>query len=120
MRPSLAVSIDHDPILIEIVRKGDFWEQYLCNKLERYKALLDNWESNSWKLENKPILVLNGENEEHNRRILELATEIGLTDLFFTEDTLFCGAQFYHCLYQFNDKGQREFFCFEQPEAGAA
>lgn len=120
VRPSLALSMDHDPMFIEIVRKGDFWEHYLRDKLTRYKALLNQWGSNSWGLEKKPLLILNGENEEHNHRILELASTLGLTELYFTEDILLCGAQFYHSIYQFNDKGQREFFCFDQPAIGVA
>lgn len=119
VRPSLAFSIDHEPMFIEIVRKGDFWEHYLRDKLARYKALLDNWASNSWGLDNRPLLILNGENEEHNRRILVIASDIGLEDLYFTEDTLLCGSQFYHSIYQLHDNGQREFFCFDLPNAAA-
>lgn len=120
VRPSIAVSMDNDPMFIEIVRKGDFWEQYLRDKLTRYKALLDNWTGNSWNIENKPILILNGENEAHNHQILALVTELGITDGYFTEDTLFCGEQFYRSIYQFGDNGQREFFRFEQPVTEAA
>lgn len=111
--PSISVSIDNDPMFIEIVRKVDFWKQYLCEKLERYKALLDNWTSNSWNLVNKPILIMNGENEEHNRQILDIVNELEMTDIYFTEDILFCGANFYHSIYQFNDSSQREFFSFD-------
>ena len=120
VRPSIALSMDNDPIFIEIVRKGDFWERFLIDKLTRYKALLDNWVSNSWEIENKPILILNGENEEHNRRILALGADLGFEDLYFTEDTLFCGFQFYHSIYQFHASGQREFFCFDQPAIDVA
>lgn len=116
VRPSIAFGMDNDLLFIEIVRKGDFWERYLVDKLTRYKALLDNWTSNNWGLDNKPLLILNGENEEHNRRILSIASEIGLEELYFTEDTLLCDSQFYHGIYQFRDNGQREFFCFGQPK----
>lgn len=120
VRPSIALSMDNDPMFIEIVRKCAFWERYLIDKLARYKALLDNWASNSWGLDNSPILIFNGENEEHNRQILALASDVGLEDQYFTEDTLFCGSQFYHSIYQFHDNGQREFFCFEQPAIDVA
>lgn len=120
VRPSIALSMDNDPMFIEIVRKGDFWERYLIDKLIRYKTLFDNWASNSWGIDNSPLLILNGENEEHNHRILALASDVGLEDLYFTEDTLLCGSQFYHSIYQFHDNGQHEFFCFDQPAIDVA
>ena len=86
----------------------------------RYKALFDNWASNSWGINNSPLLILNGENEEHNHQILALASDVGLENLYFTEDTLLCGSQFYHSIYQFHDNGQREFFCFDQPTIDVA
>lgn len=118
VRPSIALSMDNDPMFIEIVRKGDFWERYLIDKLTRYKALFDNWTSNSWNIENKPLLIMNGENEEHNRLILELVSRLGIEDVYFTEDTLFCGSNFYHSIYQFNENDQLEFFCFAQTVIG--
>lgn len=121
VRPTIALSLNHEPMFLEIVRKGNFWEAVLLDKLTRYKALLDNyWDSNSWKLDSKPVLILNGENEAHNRRILEIASGIGLTDLFFTEDVRLCGSQFYHAFYQFTDNDERTFFCFDNPAAGTA
>ena len=120
VRPSIAAGMDNDLLFIEIVRRGDFWERYLCDKLLRYKKLLFNWSSNSWGIESRPLLILNGENEEHNRRILEFTSDLGMTDMYFTEDALFFGAQFYHSVYQFSDNGQLEFFCFDLPSSGAA
>lgn len=112
VRPSMAVSVDGDNIFIEIVRKGDFWKQYLTDKLTRYKSVFDNWENNSWSLTEQPVLVLCGEDEEHNRQISQLTAELGM-EVYFTHDLLNCGANFYHSLYQLTDKAEPDYFCFD-------
>ena len=115
VRPSLAVGFGGDAFLIEIVRKGDFWESYLRDKLQRYKLVIENWSSNSWKLKENPVIVIVGEDAEHNKTIAKIAAEVNLA-VYYTEDVLNCGSNFYHSLYQLNEKAEQEFFCLSQDE----
>lgn len=115
VRPSLAVGFSGDAFLIEVVRKGNFWENYLRDKLQRYKLVVEGWSSNSWKLSENPVIVIVGEDTEHNTAIAKIAEEVNL-DVYYTEDVLNCGSNFYHSLYQFNEKSKQEFFCLSQDE----
>ena len=114
VRPSLAVSFNNDVLFYETVRRGDYWEQYLKDKLERYKQLFDSWESNSWKLDAStiPILIILGENEEHNKEISKIVNALGIK-AYFTHDILNCGSNFYHSIYQLTENSLPEYFCFE-------
>lgn len=119
VRPSMAVAVNGDVIMIEVVRQGEFWKQYLFEKLQRYKALIDSWTSNSWSLSELPLVVINGENTDHNLQIAAIAAAVGI-DVYFTEDTLNCGASFYHSIYKFNQALEPDYFCFEQEGQDAA
>ncbi len=114
VRPSLAVSMNDDILFYETVRRGEYWDQYLKDKLERYKLLFNNWEGNSWKLDTGtlPILVILGENEAHNREISRIAAELGM-EVYYTHDILNCGSNFYHSIYQLEDNSDPVFYCFE-------
>ena len=117
VRPSLSISVSGDVLFYEVVRRGEYWKQYLRDKLERYKLLFKNWESNSWRLnaDMYPIFVILGEDEEHNKEIADIMLELGL-ESFYSHDILCCGANFYHSLYRISSNNQPEFFCFEIEE----
>lgn len=114
VRPSLAVCVDGEVLLFEVVRKGEFWKTNLENKLMRYMKLFENWAENAWGLQELPALVINGESQEHNAEIAEMAKELGM-QLLFTEDLKLCGASFYQSLYEFAADGTPEYFRFEEP-----
>lgn len=114
VRPSLAVCLNNDILFYETVRSGEYWEQYLKDKLERYRLLFDNWEGNSWKLDagTLPNLIILGENEEHNKEISRIVAELGM-EVYYTHDILNCGSNFYHSLYRLTDNFEPEYYCFE-------
>ncbi|MCR5143382.1 MAG: hypothetical protein K6C68_12830 [Ruminococcus sp.] len=111
VRPSFTVSVENEVIMYEVVRRGQFWENQLRNKLSRYKLLFDNFESNSWDMTCFPTLVMVGETFEHSRMINEIAREIGIKVLF-SDDLMFCGKNFYSSVYGF-ENGTQQFYLFE-------
>lgn len=102
VRPSLAVKSNSDVILFELVRCGEFWEQRLTEKLSRYKLVLEGWSGNNWNVTQDCSLVICGESIEQNRRISEIAAEVGI-HVLFTEDILLCGKNFYKSIYDLED-----------------
>ena len=116
VRPTLGICINDEPLFFEVVRRGEAWKAELLGKLKRYKKLIDNWSNTTWELQSKPLIIINGESEAHNRQIFQIASEAGLKDVFFTEDVLLSSEHFYHSIYRIL-QNNREFFCFEQKVA---
>ena len=77
-------------------------EQRLTEKLSRYKLVLEGWSGNNWNVTQDCSLVICGESIEQNRRISEIAAEVGI-HVLFTEDILLCGKNFYKSIYDLED-----------------
>ena len=116
VRPSLGVGIDNETLFFEVVRRGESWKAELLEKIKRYKILMDNWSNTTWELQNEPLIIINGEDEAHNRQICHITSEAGLEVVFYTEDRFLSGEQFYHSIYRIV-QGEQEFFCFGQKAA---
>lgn len=58
------------------------------------------------------ILIILGENEEHNKEISRIVAELGM-EVYYTHDILNCGSNFYHTLYRLTDHFEPEYYCFE-------
>ncbi len=105
-RPSLVIQFrDKSSIFYEVVRKSNFWKTELENKLLRYKAMQDNWDS----LEEMPQLVICCENEEHAKEVYKMVQDIRLRTLF-THDLLFFGETFNQHLFTMDYKGDILYF----------
>lgn len=111
--PSLGFCIGNQAMLLEVIRHEEYWESKLEGKLLCYKAMFDDFEENSWDLPEKPILILNGEDESHNHQISEIAEKIGI-EVCISEDILFCDALFKYFMCQFDAEGDRQFIPVQQ------
>ncbi len=118
VRPSFTVSADGTVLMYEVVRRGEFWREYLVDKLKRYCLVFDSWADNSWDIAEQPMLIMNGENEAHNREIAELAKQAGV-QVLFTEDLLLFGSMFFQSIYAFDAAGNRQFYRFQMKEGAA-
>lgn len=116
LRPGAQVRMFGEDIFFEAARREipDHLALF-ANKLRRYTLVF----------EEPPCIVVNGEDEEHNRAILAYLTEhqdehgFPLCNLRFTHDLALFGARFNTCLYAFDAGGNKISFAFEE-EAPAA
>ena len=112
VRPSLVISTDGDIMMYEVVRSGEFWKNYLRDKLQRYRLIFEGWETNNWQVSAKPNFIIAGETLAHNLEIAQIASEIGV-EVMFTEDLLQCGSNFYRSVYEFSEDGKPTYYTFE-------
>lgn len=111
--PSLGFCIGNQAMLLEVIRHEEYWESKLEGKLLCYKAMFDDFEENTWNLPEKPILILNGEDESHNHQISEIAEKIGI-EVCISEDILFCDALFKYFMCQFDAEEGHQFIPVQQ------
>lgn len=110
LKPSFFMRMNDTDYCFEVVRKYEFWEQELIEKLNRYLDIfLKPFECNI-EFNGKPIIVFNGEDPEHNNEIYELAKEkISAFNFMFTHDLLLFGERFKRSLYRISDLNEIEF-----------
>lgn len=110
VRPTLSINYDDDDkMLYEVVRSGDFWEGVFRDKLERYKVIFENWDTEKGNL---PTLIICCENYEHSLSVKKICDEVGI-DVFFTSDMLFFGKCFRQHIYKIDEKDKAVHYNFE-------
>jgi len=111
VKPAFYMMMDGNIFCFEVVRRYEFWQQELADKLLRYEEVFSNPLDNSLMLEEKPLLIFNGEDEEHNTEINAIIKELNLSfDVMFTHDMLHFGKKFKYSLYQLNEDNNAEYF----------
>ncbi len=111
VKPAFHMMMDGNVFCFEVVRKYEYWQQELEDKLLRYEEVFENPSENSLRLEEKPLLIFNGEDEEHNKEINAVVKKLNLSfDVMFTYDILHFGKRFKYSLYQLNEDNDAEYF----------
>lgn len=99
IRPSASMKILDEILYFEVPRRHEDWLEDISDKLNRYKLV--------FKYNTDFTLIINGEDEEMNRKIDDIAKKIDLDfDILFTDDLAMFGPAFKTCLYNFDEFGE--------------
>ena len=116
IRPSFATQISDTNFIFEVVRQKEDWINVFIEKIGRYDEILNNLEGNSWDMSGDYYLVINGENFEHNLKILEIIRSLKLSipieNILFTEDLLQFGEKFKNSLYTISKDNSPDYLQF--------
>lgn len=109
LKPAFFMRMGSIDYCFEVVRKHEFWQQELIDKMDRYiDIFLKPFDCNV-EFAGKPIIVFNGEDSEHNQEIYDLVNKkISAFDFMFTHDLLLFGKNFKRSLYSINESGETD------------
>lgn len=110
VKPSLqCITSENETLIYEVVRREMFWRTTLEEKLLRYQALLQHWDSSARPM---PTLIFCCEDFEHAVEVHELMVKIGL-DGFLTNDIMLIGSNYERHIYKVKQNGEPEFYRFQ-------